>query len=470
MKENSRLQIILLFLGNFCLRLPFLFAGYGREEDAWAHALNARIIWETKIYEVSRLPGHPLYELFLSLLWPIQHAYWFFNGISALASSLAIVYLYLIGKELRLLNALWISIAFGFIPAFFIAGTYTIDYTIGLLFVLISFYQLLKGRYWTAGIFIGMATGMRISHLGFILPWALMAFARQNTLRPALKVAVAAIAVGVICFLPPLLTYGVAFLDFHKPPYPPLASIFYKLSFGLWGVPLLFFLLWFWISHIFKPLRFWLLGDFNIRLPRAFFLSLLVIFFMQLAVFLRLPYKSEFLIPFLPFFMIYLGALMKERMAAVMAMVAVLSCFLFGFDYQSNFRGSPSSSLALNFEAGGKILFFDPLQGPAIIDHRKREVKSKLADEVLSWSKTRTKPAFVIAGWYWPELEVKRSKLPADQQDATVVLDYYSTRKELLQARKEGREIFYLPEINQANAQINAHYLADSLGKEWLPR
>lgn len=114
------------------MRLPFINAGYGREEDAWAQALNARQIWETGQYEVSRLPGHPLYELLLAGLWPIEHSPWLFNLICVVASSLSVVYFYKICKKLNLLNVLALSIAFSFIPAFFIAGTYTIDYNIGL--------------------------------------------------------------------------------------------------------------------------------------------------------------------------------------------------------------------------------------------------------------------------------------------------------------------------------------------------
>lgn len=463
MKRNAWPQILLLFLGNLLVRVPFLFAGYGREEDAWAQALNARIIWETKVYEVSRLPGHPLYEILLAGLWPIEHSYWLFNGLSALASSLCVVYFYLICKKFNLLQPLTLSVAFSFVPAFFIAGTYTIDYNIGLLFVLISFLQLLKGKYWLAGILIGVATGIRISHLGFLLPWAIMAFSAEAKLKPILKMTLAAVAISVLAFLPPLLTYGAEFFDFHKPPFPGWASVIYKLSFGLWGVPLLFFLGYFFMKNLRKPLSFWLLQNYTIRIPGAFTACVALILIMQLAVFLRLPFKSEFLIPFIPFGFIYIGALMKRNTTLAFAGISIVSCFLFGFDYQSNYRGSPASALAVNFEAGGKTLFLDPVQGPAIIDHRKRVVKSMLATEVLSWMKNTPTPAYLIGGWYWPEIELKTT-FPTK-----VETDYYATEDELRQAKAKGKEIFYLPEINEANAKIYGHYLADSLGQPLMP-
>lgn len=444
------------------VRLPFLFAGYGREEDAWAQALNAKIIWETKVYEVSRLPGHPLYELLMAGLWPL-HSYWLYNGLTALAASLSVVVFYRICVKLELLRPLLLSVAFSFVPAFFIAGTYTIDYNLGLLFVLISFLQLLYKRYWLAGILLGIATGFRISHLGFWLPWALLAFPARRSFIPIIKIAVAAGIVALIAYLPPLLTYGVAFVDFHKPPFPGWASVFYKLTLGLWGLPLLIFIGYFLIQKLGKRLSYWMLQDYSVRMPRGFFAALVLIFLMQLAVFLRLPFKSEFLIPFIPFALLYLGSLMSRNYTVGLAGFSLISCFLFGFDYQSDFRGSPSSSLAVQFQAGGKQLFLDPLQGPAIIDHRKRLVKSEFVDEVVNWMKQREEPAYLIAGWYWPQIQLKADFL------TTVQTDYYSTEEELRKAQQEGKEVFYLPEINEANAKINAHYLADSLGKPWTP-
>ena len=70
-----------LFAIALACRAPFLWAGYGKEFDAWSNALNARIIAETGIYEVSRLPGHPLQELLLSALWSQSNSYFVFNAL-----------------------------------------------------------------------------------------------------------------------------------------------------------------------------------------------------------------------------------------------------------------------------------------------------------------------------------------------------------------------------------------------------
>ena len=445
------------------VRLPFINAGYGREEDAWAQALNAQIISETGAYEVSRLPGHPLYELLLASLWPIEHSPWLFNLISVLASSLAVIYFYKICKKLNLMNALLLSIAFSFVPAFFIAGTYTIDYNVGLLFVLISFYQLLNDRYWLAGIFIGIATGIRISHLGFVLPWAILAFTRTHSLKNVLKMGISAAVIGFISFLPPLLHYGLEFLDFHKPPYPGIAKVLYKMTVGLYGIPLLLFFAIFFMLNIRKPFSFWILHSYYSRLPKGFFISVLIIFVMQLVIFLRLPFKSEFFIPFLPFLLMYMGAIMERKYSIVLATASIASCLLLGFDYYNPYRGAPPSPLSIKFNISGKSLYFDAIQGPAVIDLKKRKVKTALVDNFETWANQQTQPVYVIAGWYWPEIEVRKN------YSSSVETDYYSTEEEILKAHSEGKAVFYLPEINEANAQINGHELADSLGTQWTP-
>ena len=64
-KDTKQLLLFLLVLAT---RIPFLFYGYGVEEDSWGHVLNAALMNETGVYEISRLPGHPLYEALLVIL------------------------------------------------------------------------------------------------------------------------------------------------------------------------------------------------------------------------------------------------------------------------------------------------------------------------------------------------------------------------------------------------------------------
>lgn len=442
--------MLLLFGINLLARLPFLHAGYGREEDAWAQALTAKGTWESGVYEVSRLPGHPIYELLLALLWPLNHSYFFFNLLSALASSLSVVYFYKILKRINSPQPLSLALSLGLIPVFFISGVYTIDYNFALLFILLSFYKLQKDQLIWAGVFLGIATGFRISSIALLLPWMIL-YPNRLDFTFYLKLGISAVAVSIISFLPPFLSYGIEFLDFHKPPYASWAKIAFKLTFGIWGVLLFAYL---GICAAFQLLR----KQFRFKRPEKFHLALLIIVGLQLLIFFRLPFKSEFLIPALPFLLIFFGSFFTTKQLRALPYISILSCFLFGFDYQSEHRGSPPSKASLSFAAGGKNIYFDALQGPAIIDHRKRLAKMGFVDKIIDWSDNQNVPSHVVAGWYWPQimLKVKDGK--------AVNFDYYSTEAELVDAYKSGKKIFFLPEINEANAKIEGHYIADSLG------
>ncbi len=456
MPLKERTQGYFLLLIHFFARIPFLFAGYGKEEDAWAQVLNARILYETGKYEVSRLPGHPVFELLLSRLYPMSHAYWFYNGISALASALVVYYTYGVMRKLLIPHAFWMSLGLGFIPVFFIAGTYTIDYTLALALIMASFFALLNRHWIWAGLLLGLATGVRISSFGFLLPFLVWLAFNRASLRSLVMLASSALLTSGISFLLPFLTYGWAFLDFHKPPFPSIANVLYKISLGIWGIPLLFFVL----MLVWKGRYKWI-SAFGTH--RALMLTLLLVTGMQLAVFLRLPFKSEFFIPALPFLAMTLALGIQAKQARAFVLFALLSCFLMGFDYNQSHRGSPSSALSQSFKAGGKSIAFHPFKGPVLLDQSKRRQKSAFVNQVVEWSRQQAYPYYMISGWYWPELMLK---LPGD---AARNFDYYATVEELLEASAEGKELYYLPEIQEANAKVYAHYLADSLASEWKP-
>ncbi len=457
--KNLKLHEWALFAIALLARLPFLSAGYGREEDAWAQALNARLIWDSGQYEVSRLPGHPIYELLLAALYSIEHSPLFFNLLSAIVSALSIVVFYKIAQRFLIPSPFLLSLGFGFIPSFFIAGTYTIDYNFGLLFLLLAFWQMLNEKYLLAGIFVGIATGFRISHLGFLLPLVILTYTRQHRFDEIIKMGIAATVISIVAYLPAFFTYGFGFLDFHKPPFPGWASVLYKASIGVWGAFLLLFIVGstaYLIAKL-KHLRHTAIT----KLPRNYWLALLLLLAMQLFVFLRLPFKAEFFLVFIPFFVLYLASFYSSKWVLAFSLVSIFSCFFVGFDYQNSSRAGAASPASINFNSNGKTIFMDALQGPVILDHTKRVAKSKLVYNFNQWSQQQKGKAWVIAGWYYPEIEMTQ------EYGNQVKLDYYSSQAELENAHRAGYSIYYLPEINQANAKINAHYLADSIAKPW---
>jgi len=451
-KLLDRFPLLALFCISLLLRLPFLSEGYGKEFDAWSNALNAKTIAETGIYEVSRLPGHPLYELSLAILWPLNHSFFLFNLLSALISAGAVVLLFSIARELKLKKAFYWSLAFGFIPVFFIAGTYTIDYNFALFFILAAFLALLHKQYWWLGIALGFATGFRISSLGFILPFTL--WLGFTNYRALLKMYLSAGLVSILVFLPPLFTYGLGFLDFHKPPFPGWANIGYKVSIGIWGLPLVLLVLWRIVSL--RSLKLNFAWPQHLR-GLSFQLGVLIILALQAVVFMRLPFKSEFFLAALPFIWLQIAALSRDGQAKIFLYTSLASLLFFGLDYDNIYRGASPGKAVLRFEAGGKSIFLSPLQGPLSLDQSKRRNKSNTVEQTML-KLDALEPSWLIAGWYWPELVLKIG-------ETKHWIDHYSTVEEIKAAQEANYPILYLPEINELNQIIHQHSLADSLGR-----
>lgn len=443
-----------LFAIALACRAPFLWAGYGKEFDAWSNALNARIIAETGIYEVSRLPGHPLQELLLSALWSQSNSYFVFNALSALFSALAVWAFFEILKHHKIERAWYWAIAFNFIPVFFIAGTYTIDYNFALAFILMAYLALLRKQYILVGIFIGVATGFRISSLAFLMPFALLLGWKWKAL---LKIGLSAGLPAALCFYLPYVTYGWAFLDFHKPPFPGWASVLYKLGIGIWGLPLLLFMV---VSsvHLFRrPATVQKPSHFK-GLNWSWFLVLVIA--LQLAVFLRLPFKAEFFIPALPFILIAWAAHNPANWARYAAYISMASCLFLGFDYKSPWRGAEPLDFHFTFEAGGKVIFCSPFQGPISIDQSKRRVRSETVLQSIEVLKT-SRPSMVVAGWYWPEMVLR-------YPESNHLIEYYASEAEIDSAKIAGLRILYLPEIEDQNVLSEGHSKLEREGQALL--
>ena len=117
-------------------RIPFLFYGYGSEEDAWALPLVAERIALSGNYEVSRLPGHPFQEIVFSLIWNSSSI--LFNLLTVLISTSGIACFMLFLRNLNFKHWLITGIAIAVTPIIYINSTNDMDYMWALGFILIA--------------------------------------------------------------------------------------------------------------------------------------------------------------------------------------------------------------------------------------------------------------------------------------------------------------------------------------------
>jgi hypothetical protein len=433
---------IMLFAVAFATRLPFLFLGYGVEEDSWGHVLNAAEMAESGNYIISRLPGHPLFEGLLLILYHV-HSPIVFNIGSALASALAVVVFYRIAICINPKTAFYWAIAFCFVPIFFVSGTYTIDYPYALLFLLLSLESVLKNKSSEAALWLAIATGFRITTLGFLLPlfviiWnqAAPANSKALKLRSMFKLAFISVLISVFFYLPPIFEYGFGFFDFHKPPYPPIIEAMYKATIGVWGVLATPLILGVATYHYYKTKNVW----------RTVLISAFIIYGIS---YFRMPEKAAFWLPVVPLLLLYLSSAMQIKAAWGLAAVMVVSAFFFGINKTDPHTGAQYSSAAFTFGSTDGQLFLDPLNGPVLNDFTKRKNKAHAVESVQNQLDTIEEPTLLVAGYWQAMLEVnRRDGLWRNPKVKTVYLE----KPEVLEFWMEaGYQLRYLPQQAEIN-------------------
>ncbi|NKW71952.1 DUF2029 domain-containing protein, partial [Rhodobacteraceae bacterium R_SAG10] len=215
-----------------------MFAGPGLDADTYRVLEVAELIQQTGTYEMSRVPGYPLYEYLLALVYD-PGTYGFTNGVSAAATAVSAVFLALILRRLAVPMAIWIAFAFTMVPVVYANSVVTMDYMVALALVLASTYFVLTGKAVAGGILLGLATGVRLTSVVMLLPLAVLMYdtAFNATYFRRLTIfGLSCVGVAAMCFLPVYLRYGIEFLTFHDNiAYPSQKRLIYLGLTKVWG-------------------------------------------------------------------------------------------------------------------------------------------------------------------------------------------------------------------------------------------
>lgn len=465
---NNKQNIYLIFSGIivFCSRLPFLSIGYGVEEDSWGIALAAYHTHSTGILEVSRFPGHPFQEIIYSLLWGIGP--FGFNLLSALFSVVAFVYMYLILKEHKIQVPLLGAIAFSFIPVVYIGSTYTIDYIWTCALVLMSYYFLLKNKIVFCALFLGLAIACRITSGAMLLPYLIILWysgSKTTFFKKSILLISISTLIGIIFFIPVYLRYGTAFFMYYDQfPYPPLTKVIYKYSIGAWG---LIGLITIFANAICIMLRKGKTKNENTaQIPKAHFIAWGLIFVLYTISYFRLPQKSAYVIPIIPFIVLAAGTLLNRRFYIISCICLILSSFFFSINLTDTARGSESSAAAFKFTVSGQEIFIDPFTGPIFSDFSKRKLKQNYSEQIIASTNNIEHKTAIIAGWWANEIEtelINRNKNPL------VKFETYIDQTRIDKYLKEDYKIYFLPEQNLYNDQMFGMNITDSVAKPYIP-
>jgi hypothetical protein len=467
LNNKQNIYLFLLSILVLCSRVPFLFAGYGSEEDSWGIALAAHNTMATGILEVSRFPGHPFQEIIYSLLWGIGP--FGFNLLSALFSTLAFIYLYFILKEYQIQLPLLGAFTFAFIPIIYVSSTYTIDYMWTCALVLMSYYYLLKNKILLCGFLLGLAIACRITSGAMLLPYFLIlwqANEKKVFIKKSALVTFTSLLIGIIFFIPVYRVYGSEFFMYYDQfPYPPLTKVIYKYSIGAWG---LIGLLTIGVAKIILIVRKYKSPHIGSqKIPKEHLIAWLLISALYTISYFRLPQKAAYVIPIIPFAILAMGTFLKKNEYILACIGLILSSFLFGINLTDAARGSESSSAAIKFSVSGQEIFIDPITGPVLSDFSKRKSKMNYTLQIIKATKNINQKTTIISGWWYNEI---KTELLNQNENPFVKFEDYLDKPRIDNYLKNGYSIYFLPEQNLYNDQMFGMNITDSIAKPFVDR
>ena len=455
----------LLALGVLASHLPFVTPGYGTDTDAWKFASAIREMSLTGRYTSSRLPGYPVVEFLstpLARLGP-----WAPNALSALAAAACAWLAARLFARHGVRDAWLAGAAFVFLPAAFIAGTSSMDYLWALAFALAAWLDVAAGRPARAGLWLGLAIGSRITSVLFLPPLALLLVMSRTTsgavavsARRVLALGGVATGVAVACYAPVFARYGWEMFSYSEINGGQSSAVRFAtgmLSGGDPGVP------WSLIGGQATVLLAGVVGCIAVGLllvsliwqrrgsaraagvdaATGWAAALLVV--LEAAFYLRLPHDEGYLLPAVPFLMLALAAVATPARFRAVCAAFLLSPFLFGVDVEPPKKGlTPATASAPSWRlpVSRETVVIEPLRGPLLRDHAKRERMQAVAEALERWWPTRPARFMLVAGNMTSMVYHLFPEPPHERQYAR---SYDPAARE--QARRAGIPIYALPDV-----------------------
>jgi len=455
----------LLALGVFASHLPFVTPGYGTDTDAWKFASAIREMSLTGRYAASRFPGYPVVEILstpFARLGP-----WAPNALSALAAAACAWLAARLFARHGVRDARLAGAAFVFLPAAFIAGTSSMDYLWALAFALAAWLEAAACRPARAALWLGLAIGSRMTSVLFLPPLALLlthdgaaASAPGRAVRRVLVLGGVATLVAAVCYAPAFARYGWSMFSYSEINGGQSSVVRFAtgmLSGGDPGVP------WPLIGGQATVLLAGLVGCAAVGLallsllwqrrgsPRAASMdavsawAAVLLVGLEAAFYLRLPHDEGYLLPAVPFLMLALATVATPARFRAVCVAFLLSPFLFGVDVEPPKKGvTPLTSSALSWRipVSGETVVIEPLRGPLLRDHAKRQHMQAVADQLQRWWPGRPERFLMATG----NLTAMVYHLfPEPLGERPYARSYDPAARE--QARRAGIPIFALPDV-----------------------
>jgi len=335
------------------LTTPSMIISYGADGDVYRNIAAAERLAASGHYDPVRLPGSPMFDYLLAALSPWGGHY---------ATNGAVLLFYLVGVVLfhhlardrpaRLL----LTALFAFTPVLLKNAVTTMDYIPGLTLLLASYAALMKDRLFAASLLLGLAAGMRVTNLAFVLPAAILIRLRNRPLSDlAIYSSLASIlALGFHWRFASALATGTFALT--PKPFLRWVHIAGHSALQLWG-PVAFVTLLAVVALHTKRLQKLFSREEPVADTAAIHLELSTIVFFGL-LFLLLPDEPEYLLPVVPFTYLLLARFVPQPYIRLLTAMILL-----GGIVSLDMKGG---------ESGRRTVQFTPAPGIVLKDYQQR--------------------------------------------------------------------------------------------------
>jgi hypothetical protein len=444
-KLDRQLVPALVLGAGVCLaRIPFLFAGYGSDSDAWRVAWTGREIVRTGLYQSSRAPGNPVPEFAAAALSGAPP--WALNTLSALLGAAAVMLFGILLRRLGCRSWLAGALALAFTPVVAIHSADAMDYVWALAFLQAAWLAALDRRPGLAGLLVGVATGCRITSLTMLVPLSIVLVAASGSFgRPRGRALVVLWGAGLVtaaaAFAPVIARYGLTFFHGYELGYPRLLYVAKNLTVDVWGVVGCLALVLAAGRVLSRrgrpPLDPALPGGAN-----GVVLAAAVVVAIQLALYFRLPHEAGYLIAAVPFTLLLFARALTRREFMALCSGVVLSSFLVKVSEPGKlYSAPPGGSGITRVSLAGHVLELDVLRGPLVTDRLRREAELRYVERVRAAALRLRSPAVVAAHEWLPFLRVTAAG--SREGEATYV--YTLTRAQLDSLGRGGVAVYDLP-------------------------
>lgn len=338
---------------------PLTTLGFGSDTDAWLVADVTDHIVAQGRHLRSRTTGFPLFELAVTPL--VQRGNWQLSNLLALGGGVVLLLtVAALGRAGHYRHPAIVLVTLMFLPAVVKNASATMDYVPALALLMLAYHSLLRDRWTTTAILIGVATGFRPSSLIFSLPSALYVWRQTGHPLTAARMLGLAALVGVAAFSPSLAhgPFGIV------PTMPWMKGAYNALRlFGLGQTVVLAGAAWASRKHLVSVAR-------QAGADSLVFFHLVVVA-TWLALFVPLPDEPEYLLPLVPS-VLWLLDRSLSRTALLAVCAVILSYHVFSLEAMGTRGGTTRMQLVVG-------------PGFTIRDIQDRRFKLSIRDAATAW-------------------------------------------------------------------------------------